>query len=172
MNILLSGEIAADAPSMLDIGTFVAAVVASVGVLGALAVAWRQLDLNRRTGQGHLLLELTSRFDNSPVIDSRLAIASHEDGESLREKIRQLHSSRTSDDIAEYGRLIALADFLEDLGVLVKQKSLSEGMARDWLGLNILDYWRVYEPWIREYRELFGTDIYYQAFEELARKMA
>ena len=164
-------EVAADMPSLLDMGTFVVAVVASIGVLGALLVAWRQLDLDRRTGQGQLLLELTARFDSAPVIDSRLAIVSYEDGESLGRRIQQLHSSREHEDITEYSRLTALADFLEDLGVLVRQKSLSEEMARDWLGPNVADYWRVYEPWIKEYRKQFATDIYYQAFEELARKI-
>ena len=172
MDMLESGRVAVDAPSLLDVGTFVAAVVASIGVLGALAVAWRQLDLNRRTGQGHLLLQLTARWDSPPVLDSRRKIASYPDGEALRERIQEVHASQEPKDITEYSLLIAVADFLEDLGVLVRQKSLSEDMARDWLGPNITDFWRSYEPWITEYRTKFGKEIYWEAFQELATKMA
>lgn len=143
--------------SMLGTEAFWTAVGA-IGAIVALYFIYRQLTHAKNIAALEFLLKLDERFSSSEMRKSRRKLA-----EVL------------TDNPDDYIKIDEIADdvlgFFEDLGIMVRKKTIPEDLAWQMNCYYVLRYWDLlskYISWVRKERDDLT---YYSEFEYLYRKM-
>lgn len=140
--------------------------VATVGILVlALVVAWSQVKEARRARHAHLLLDLSRRWDDQQLVDSRQISVDYETPEDLREAVKGFRERRHDN----YFVLLRIPNFFEHLGLLYHQETVSLEILDNWLGSTIIREWDRWELTVTYLREVSAKTNYHM-WEALARQ--
>jgi len=148
-----------------DIATAVASICTLLVVLAALLLGWRQLGSMETARKAQLLTDLSRRWDEELLVESRQAASDYAGGEELASALER-HDQENTRDYYVLGRL---PNFFEDLGILVSEGAISPQMVAKSLGSSAKSYWRLYQPYASAVRGRQQT--IYQWFEKLVEKL-
>ncbi len=154
-------------PTWTDVTSAVASILTLAIVLIGLLIAWHQLGEAKRTRRAGIMIELSKRWDETPLVESRRAF--HEkygSPEKLGEAMERLYSAKSD----ELYMLLRLPDYLEDLAILVEEGGTAKDVVRKSLGSVITTWWTRWEPAVRVIRAVDG-DTVYEHLERLAEQM-
>ncbi len=155
-----------DAVTWTDIVTAIAALF-TFGVLTFAAFyARHQLHSLERTREAQLLSDLSRRWDEELLGESRQAVEKYKDGTKLKQALKELKENNNK----QYYVLLRLPDFYEDLGLLVTNKCLSPQLAKDMFGTVIKYHYARYKSTIQFMRGKYKDKTIYKFFEDLANK--
>jgi hypothetical protein len=137
--------------------------VVALGLIGV-AIQIRQTRLGR---EGEISLDISRRWDESPVRDARQMTEAFDDNpEEFAECIKVLKKYVHS----KYLDAMAEANFYEDVGVMCRRKVMDEKAIRESLGETLYKRWQMWEPTAQWKRESDPAN--YEHFEALALAMS
>lgn len=135
------------------------------GQVNALRESLRHAEAARHA---QILTDLSRRWDESPVIDCRKALLQFRgNGHALRDKLMALRNHWKP----EYFDLIVVANFFEDLGVLVGEGILPIKVVKESLGSAAKVQYTLHKPFIKRLQEKAQDTTIYGSFEELIRRL-
>jgi len=131
--------------------------------------AEHQLRVAERDRHAQLLTDLSRRWDESPLIDCRILLMEFpDDGAELRKKLERLEENRDP----EFHKLMVVANFFEDLGILVAEEILPLDLVKKSLAGPAQYQFHRYRPFIGGVRQSRGRPELYRWFEYLATAVA
>ena len=149
-----------------DIVTAVAAALSFFILLAAAIIAKREINCMDRTREAELLEDLSRRWDEELLRESRQAAEKYENGTKLKEAVKELSEKNDK----QYYVLLRLPDFFEELGLLVNYQCLFPQLAKDMFGTAIKYHYARYEPTVKLLRETYKDQTIYKFFEDLTKK--
>ncbi len=151
------------AATWTDIGTFAVAAATFGLLVAALFVAWHQINQSREATQAQLMADLSRRWDEEQLVESRRTMESYVMSEGLLDAIQRLILNHDP----EYYVLVKIPNFFEDLKILYDRKGVRLDAIRDSLGGACIHHWRQREPAVK----FLQTDRRqtYEHFEALAK---
>jgi len=157
-------------PLWTDIVIAVAASLTVAILLVAAVFALYQLHSMESARKAQLLTDLSRRWDEEPLLESRRALKTYKDkdGRELWRALKYLEKKNHE----QYYVLLIVANFYEDLAVLIKEKCLGLELVKNILGGAIRHYYDLYEVSIRELRKEYQDRSIYENFEDLAKKVS
>ena len=150
-----------------DIVTAVAAALTFVIVLAAVIIAKREINCMDRTREAQLLADLSRRWNEEQLTESRKAARNYKNSTELKEAVLKLRQNNDQ----EYYNLIRLPDFFEALGVLVNSGCLSRELTKDLFGTAIKHYYNLYSQTLQYLREIHDDKNIYTWFDDLAKEL-
>jgi F0F1-type ATP synthase membrane subunit c/vacuolar-type H+-ATPase subunit K len=167
---ILSALAAVLAVGLAAVGGWVAVVQLRIAAR-ALELAADQLSETRLTSLTQVMTELTRRWDEPVLKDSRDALAGYS-AEQLRELVERVYT-RGGDTEArkKYFVLAALPNFLESVAIMCR-RGLSVDLVDDLWGSAIVNAWRSWRPATEFARERLQTETIYLNLENLAEEIA
>lgn len=162
-----------------DDWTAVAAIGTLVGgmgvILGVPFAAYGIYLVSKAQGQrakaaeSQHLMDVLRKWDEETLEKARRKVREYQSGEDLLRILSELAEQGYPED---YFTLLRVANFFEDLGVLVFDMGVIRlDSIRNSLGSSIADYWGLYEPHTLSLRNAGHTTVY-QWFEKLKIGMA
>ncbi len=136
-------------------------------LLAAVIIAKREINCIDRTREAELLVDLSRRWNEEQLTESRKAARNYKSGTELKEAIQKLRGNNDK----EYYELVRLPDFFEALGVLVSNSCLSKQLTKDLFGTVIKYYYPLYGPTIQYLREIHDDKNIYLWFDDLVEKL-
>ena len=155
-----------EAVTWTDIVIAIAAAFTFGVLLFAAFYARHQLQSMERTRETQLLEDLSRRWDEELLRESRQVAEKYEDGTKLKEAVKELSEKNDK----QYYVLLRLPDFFEELGLLVNYECLSPQLAKDMFGTAIQYHYTRYKPTIEFLREKYKDETIYKFFKDLANK--
>lgn len=155
---------------MLVFWTGLYAVAATLTLFVLAVAAWIAL---RQTGEAvrlrhsALMADLSKRWDEEPLVQSRRAAARFDDGVRLRLHV-EIQEREQSDELFVLQRI---PNFFEDLAVLEREGAISFAMIQASFGRLVVDAWKTWAQSVEFWREEEGDDTVYEHFEALARRI-
>lgn len=156
-----------DGVQWTDIATAVASICTLLVVLAALLLGWCQLSSMETARKAQLLTDLSRRWDEELLVESRQAANRYAGGEELASALERHDQQNTKD----YYVLVRLPNFFEDLGILVSEGAISPKLVAKSLRSPAKGYWALYQPYISAVRRRRQTKCTYQWFEKLVEKI-
>ncbi len=150
-----------------DVVIAITAALTFIILLVAAIIAKRELNCIDRTREAELLTELSRRWNEEQLTESRKAARKYKSGAELKEAVQ---IARGNND-EEYYKLVRLPDFFEALGVLVNRSCLSKELTKDLFGTVVKHYYEIYGPTIWYLREIHNDKNIYTWFDDLAEKL-
>jgi len=150
-----------------DIVTAIAAVLAFGVLIFAALYARHQLHSMEKTREAQLLADLSRRWDEELLTESRQAVGKYKNGSELSQSLEELRNR--SDE--QYYVILRLPDFFEDLGLLVNKKCLSLQLAKDMFGTAVKYHYNLYKDTIENMRKIYKDQTIYKFFEDLAEEI-
>ena len=144
----------------------VAAVLTFFVVAGAVVVAWIQLNQAKSNTKALLMADLARRWDEELLLDSRFRAA----GMSPDDLLNAIEGHYNAADRAYY-ELIRVPNFFEDLGLMAREGTISEGVVRKLFAGPVLGKWELWKPTIDYLREVSGRRLMYEHFQWLSGRM-
>ena len=154
-------------PLWTDIVVAIAAGATFFLVLVAIIFAWREVNCIDRAREAELLADLSRRWNEEQLTDSRKVARNYKNGTELKEALQKLRENNEK----EYYDLVRLPDFFEALGVLVNSGCLSKKLTIDLFGTVIKYYYNLYGPAIQYLREIHDDKNIYTLFDDLMQKL-
>ena len=151
----------------MDIVTAIAAALTAGVLIFAAIYARRQLHSMERAREAQLLVDLSRRWDEEPLVQSRRAVETYKDTSELWQALKNLKKKNHE----QYYVLLKVANFYEDLALLINEKCLTAELVKNMLGDAIKHYYELYEVTIKEMREKYKSSRIYENFEDLAKKV-
>ena len=136
-------------------------------LLAAVIIAKRQIKCTEREREAELLTDLSRRWNEKELTESRKAARNYKNGVDLREALQKLRENNDQ----EYYDLVRLPDFFEALGVLVNSDCLSKQLTKDLFGTPIKHFYHLYGPAIQYLRKIYDDKNIYTLFDDLAQKL-
>jgi len=155
-----------EAVTWTDIVTAIAAAFTFGVLLFAAFYARHQLHSMERTREAQLLEDLSRRWDEELLRESRQAVEEYKDGTKLKQALKELKDNNDK----QYYVLLRLPDFFEELGLLVNYECLSPQLTKDMFGTAIEYHYTRYKPTIKFLRGKYKDETIYKFFEDLANK--
>lgn len=153
-----------------------AGILTALVLLGALGFAYKQLKNMAKDRHAQILLALSGQWHSDTMQRARKALA---------KKLQEARQAKTKDAEAKLAEmmkesmekepeavieLIKVADFFEDLGLLVNKKMLHPPeLALEVFAGSIILYWGRYEKFINTLRGIYKRSDIYEWFEFLYR---
>jgi hypothetical protein len=153
-------------PNWTEIVTAVASVVALIGVFVGAWIALSQTGEAVRTRTSSLMADLSRRWDEPLLAESRRLAASYS-RDGLADRVEYLQE----ENHPELDVLFRAPNFLEDVAVLEQSGSLPFDMIRKSLGGTVISEWEHWEPTVLRLRGDQRYDLVYENFELLHTKM-
>jgi hypothetical protein len=143
-------------------------LVAALFALGGIAALYSQIKQAENDRNGQILTGLSQRWDELRVIDCRRRLAKFpRDGQDLCTYLQALKR----DARGEFPDMMIVANFFEDLGILVAEDILPARLVAMSLESPVRIAFERYRPFIDIQREAEGDLDYYIWFQELAAAM-
>jgi len=150
-----------------DKGAF-AVSLTTLLVLGvALLFAWLQVKAARNTVQVQLIADLSRRWDEQDVVESRKRASYYADGQALLKAFQEVFENHPDD----YYILIRVPNFFENLEVLVEEGAISLDVVEKLLGSPAVYWWKRWEASVKYLREAHDQPTAYEKFEDLAANL-
>ena len=150
-----------------DVVTAIAAALSFFILLAAAIIAKREINCIDRTREAELLVDLSRRWNEEQLTESRKAARKYKSDAELRDAIQRLRENNDK----EYYDLVRLPDFFEALGVLVNSSCLSKQLTKDLFGTVTKYYYKLYGPTIEYLREVHNDKNIYIWFDDLADRL-
>ena len=128
-------------PLWTDIVVAVVSSLTFLVLLGAIILAWREVNCIDRTREAELLADLSRRWNEKQLTESRRIARNYKNSTELKEALQKLRENNDE----EYYALVRLPDFFEALGVLVSSGCLSKKNVIDLFGTVIKHYYNLYD---------------------------
>lgn len=142
-----------------------AALIATPIIIGiGFYFAYRQWDTIRKTRTAEVVVSLMDTWDSPQMAESRRKV--NESGSNLR---RDYEAADKANQIESYAEFIRVANFFDELGVLVAEGLLDRAIAYDVWGKAEKTYYRLYEPMITT-KQYEGYAQYFIKLHELLIK--
>lgn len=151
-----------------DIVIAVAAGLTAVILLAAALYARNEIKCIERAREAQLLTDLSRRWSEELLRESREAAEKYKNGSQLRQALRNLKKNNDK----EYYILLRLPDFFEDLGLLVSSECFSRKLANELFGTAIKYHYNRYELAIKYLRKKYKDKTIYEFFEDLATNVS
>ena len=120
------------------------AIIATPIIIGAgFYFAYRQCQSMRNARIAQLVIDLMSVWDSPEMSESRRKV-----NESSKNLQKDYEAADQANQIEAYSSLIRVANFFDELGVLVAEGLLDIGIAYDVFGKAEKTYYGIYEPMI------------------------
>ena len=147
-----------------DIASAAAAIFTALILVVAAICAGLEVRHIKSAREAQLLSDLSRRWSEELLQESREAAEKYKDGNQLRQAVENLKEKADKESYI----LLRLPDFFEDLGLLVSRGCFSTKVAHDLFGTAIKYHYNRYEPVIRYLREKHKDKTIYQFFADLA----
>ena len=151
-----------------DIAIAAAATFTAGILLVAVVFAWREVHCIERAREAQLLADVSRRWDEELLRESRQAVEEYEDGTKLRQALEDLKKKNDK----QYYVLLRLPDFFEELGLLVNKKCLHPQLAKDMFGTAIKYYYDRYKLTIKYLQEKYQDQTIYKFFSDLVTQVS
>ncbi len=151
-------------PLWTDIVIAVAAAFTVAILLAAAFLAWHEVRCIERAREAQLLTDLSRRWDEELLRESRETAEKYTNGRQLRQALGNLKKNNDK----EYYILLRLPSFFEDLGLLVSSQCFSRQLANDLFGTAIKYHYNRYELAIKYLRKKYKDENIYKFFTDLA----
>lgn len=135
-----------------------------IAVLIGAGAAYLQLRHMAKAKSSEIFMSLWNKWHSPLMRDSQDAVLKA--GPDLADKIDESHKRG---DYEEFGKLTFLAEFFEQVGVLVGRGCLDRKMVKDYWYSTTIRYYKHYEPLIKRYERRQPT--LYENFRKLKEKM-
>lgn len=150
------------------VGMLVVLAVAAWYARGQVAAVRESLRAAEAARHGQILTDLSRRWDENPVMRCRKELRQFKaDGCALRDRLIKLKKRWQP----EYWDLTVVANFFEDLGVLVEAKILPPELVEKSLGSAARDQYDFHKPFIDWLRKETNDRTVYRWFEELVQRL-
>lgn len=136
----------------------------SIAILIGAGAAYLQLRHMAKAKSSEIFMRLWDKWHSSSIRDSQDAILKA--GPNLADKIDESHKRG---DYEEFGKLTFLAEFFEQVGILVERGCLDRKMIKDYWYSTTKGYYKYYEPLIKRYEKRQPT--LYENFRKLKEKI-
>jgi hypothetical protein len=155
-------------PTWTDITVAVTSMITLVVLLAALEIAYHQLKEAGRARQSQLMIELSKRWDDKDLADSRHCIDQNRTPSDQLAALRTAWEQRSED----YYEFVRVPNFFEDLAVLRHERLVSIDLIHNTLGGAVLKYWDLWSPSVSFLRnDAEKRKDIYSNFETLAKDL-
>jgi hypothetical protein len=159
-------------PNWAEVTAAVSTSVATLILIVTAIYAGRQLADARRTRDGALLVELSRRWDEKPILDSQELFAEY-GNDGIIELIRKVYEEggATDAEVRTFSRLEALPNLWETIGVLKEERAISVSVIDRMWGAAIIKGWGGWQGPIQRLRDATENQSSYEHFERLAEDL-
>ena len=143
----------------MDLCCLVTATILFIGLVVAVVQLLWSMPRRRHT---NIMLDFNRTWESEAFVETRVMANRHS------ENLEQIMESYNKENKREFFTLIAIPNFFEKLGILVRRRELNFDEVEDHFGEQISHYYRLFQPWIKAQRQIIPE--LYVDFEFLAEK--
>lgn len=144
---------------------------ANIAVAIAALLALWQIVHARRARHAEAMTESARRWDERSFRQARATVRRHNDAggpEGVKSGMLELRA----DGSDSFYELLSVLDYFEDIAILIKHRALTFRIVDDSLGTTVVEYWKYFEPFVKELRRRRNDQRSFENFEKLADRIS